>query len=256
MKANPLGRAGRTEVRAEELRVRKLLLQRVQNRALRIATGSHSNATISHLHHESKLMKVKDHLLMLSSQLLVKCHRISHPSNSLVNEPPGARRMKFTLSTKHHDDIQQFLTNGVIELDNFKPALDALHTSFVRESIINLGPNPLLDTVPPPIAASEAQLSRIQRSTLSQLRSGQCHLLNDYKVLTGRGTSAVCPECCLRRHTVPHLFQCDAVPTHLNLVDLWNNPRSVVEYLVKLPSFATLLPDDPPLPPPPPEPPP
>ena len=182
-------------------------LQRLQNRALRIATGCHSNASVSHLHHESKVTLVKEHLQMLSAQMLVKCNRISHPSNALVNEPSGPRRMKQTLSTKHFDEISQFLTNGVIELDDFKPALNSLHTSAVRKSIDKLGPNPLLGVVPPPIAPSEKTLSRLQRSTLSQLRSGQCHLLNDYKVLTGRGTSAVCPECKIRRHTVPHLFE-------------------------------------------------
>ena len=164
--------------------------------------------------------------------------------------------MKHTLSTKHIGDIQQFLTNGVIELDDYKPALDSLHTSAVRASIDKLGPNRLLGVVPPPIAASENSLSRLERSTLAQLRSGQCHLLNDYKVLMGRGTSATCPECLIRRHTVPHLFDCDAVSTQLTLVDLWKNPRSVMNFLVSLPSFMTIVPTNPPLPPPPPEPPP
>ena len=165
--------------------------------------------------------------------------------------------MKQTLSTKHTDDIRAFLNNGVIELDSYKPALNSIHTDAVRKSIASLGPNPLLGVSPPPIAASEKFLSRIQRSTLAQLRSGQCHLLNDYKVLTGRGTSAVCPECLIRRHTVPHLFNCDAAPTTLKLVDLWKNPRLVTNHLVKLPSFVTLSePTVPPRPPPPPEPPP
>ena len=38
------------------------LLQRVQNRALRIATGCHSNTPISHLHQETKFVLVQDHL--------------------------------------------------------------------------------------------------------------------------------------------------------------------------------------------------
>ena len=165
--------------------------------------------------------------------------------------------MKQTLSSKHHSVVSEFLSNGVIELDNFKPALDSIHTSAVRDSIRSLGPNPLLGVCPPPIAASEKRLSRIQRSTLAQLRSGQCQLLNDYKVLTGRGTSAICPECLIRRHTVPHLFNCDAAPTTLSLVDLWENSVTVTRFLVNLPSFVTLSePTDPPRPRPPPEPPP
>ena len=137
-----------------------------------------------------------------------------------------------------------------------KKIIDDIHTEAVKKSIAKLEPNPLLNAPPPPISPSEATLTRKQRTTLAQLRSGQCQLLNDYKVLTGRAQSALCPECLFRRHTVPHIFECDAAPTNLNIRDLWINPKTVVNYLVSLPSFACLLPTGPPPPRPPPEPPP
>ena len=149
--------------------------------------------------------------------------------------------------------------DGVLDPGDYKKSLDTLHTEAVSNTIAKLGKNPILDTNPPPIASSESRLSRKQRSTLAQLRSGQCHLLNDYLVLTGRKQSALCPECLIRRHTVKLIFNCDAAPTNLTIKDLWNNPVSVVGFLSTLPSFSSLeqtIPPAPPAPRPPPEPPP
>ena len=202
---------------------------------------------------------VKDHLELLSCQSLLSSHRISHTSYEVVRQNPGPRRMKETLATKHSGKINRFLTDGVLDPGDYKKSLDTLHTEAVSNTIAKLGKNPILDTNPPPIASSESRLSRKQRSTLAQLRSGQCHLLNDYLVLTGRKQSALCPECLIRRHTVKLIFNCDAAPTNLTIKDLWNNPVSVVGFLSTLPSFSSLeqtIPPAPPAPRPPPEPPP
>ena len=161
--------------------------------------------------------------------------------------------MKQTLHTRHSDRTNPFLSNGVLDPADYRNSLTSPHTYAVAYTISELGANPILGTAPPEIAASETTLSRRQRCTLSQLRSGQCHLLNDYLVLTGRSDSAVCHECLIRRHTVPHLFVCDAVPTNLTILDLWKNPISVVEFLKSLSSFSPLVSTEPP---PPPEPPP
>ena len=47
-------------------------IQRIQNRALRIATGCHSISSVSHLHHKAQFALVGDHLNMLSAQHLVR----------------------------------------------------------------------------------------------------------------------------------------------------------------------------------------
>ena len=230
------------------------LIQRVQNRALRIATGCHMASTVSHLHQEAQFAFVGDHISMLCTQFLANCYRDDHPSNAVVTLPSGPRSMKNTLQSKHLPLLEPHLVNGGIE--NYNHTLKAIHTQSVSNTITSLDPNPILGVTPPPISPSERRLSRIQRTTLAQLRSGHCRFLGDYRVLTGRSTSAVCPECLFRRQTVPHIFQCDACPTQLSLRDLWVNPVTVVEFLVSLSSFSTLIPPDPPPPPPPPEPPP
>ena len=128
--------------------------------------------------------------------------------------------------------------------------------SFPRALATCYEANRLLGTPPPPISPSESRLTRMQRTTLAQLRSGHCRLLGNYKVLTGISNSALCPQCLFRRQTVPHIFNCDAAQTDLTLRDLWINPVKVVGFLVSLPTFATLIPRDPHPPRPPPEPPP
>ena len=169
---------------------------------------------------------------------------------------PRARNMKQTLNSKHGGRIARFKTDGVIVQSQYRNVLDTLHTESVTRTIGELEPNPLLGERPPSISPSETTLTRRQRSTLAQLRSGQCHLMNDYQVLTGRTLSALCPECLFRRHSVTHLFNCDANPTSLSLHDMWNKPIEVINFLMTLPSFSSLVPAAPPPTPPPPDPPP
>ena len=192
---------------------------------------------------------------MLSAQHLACCLRPSHPSNAVVKAPPGPRSMKNSLQSKFLPALSSHLnSDGDIDSVNYGHVRSSIHTASVAKAISNLEPNRLLGTRPPPISPSESRLTRMQRTTLAQLRSGHCRLLGDYKVLTGISNSALCPQCLFRRHSVPHIFNCDASPTALTLLDLWVNPVKVVEYLVNLPTFAMLIPNDPPPPRPPPEP--
>ena len=48
-------------------------IQRTQNEALRIITGSHKMSSIDHLHSETKILLVEDHLNLLSAQYLIHC---------------------------------------------------------------------------------------------------------------------------------------------------------------------------------------
>ena len=43
-------------------------IKRAQNEALRIITGSHKMSSIDHLHSETKMLQVEDHLNLLSAQ--------------------------------------------------------------------------------------------------------------------------------------------------------------------------------------------
>ena len=164
--------------------------------------------------------------------------------------------MKATLQSKHLSSVSTFLTDGVIPPSEYKSTLKSIHTNAVASAISNHEFSRVLGGPRPDIDPSESSLSRAERATLAQLRSGTCQCLQDYKLMVGRSPSALCPECRFRRHTVHHLFDCDAVPTNLTVGDLWSNPVTSISFLKSLPSFSHLATTEPPAPRPPPEPPP
>jgi hypothetical protein len=83
-------------------------LQIIQNAAMRLMTGCHMASSVAHLHAETKLMPVDEHLSMLCAQFLASCLRRCHPSHNVVQLPPGphknkhVRPLKETLSPKRN----------------------------------------------------------------------------------------------------------------------------------------------------------
>ena len=132
-------------------------------------------SSIDHLNSETEMLKVEDHLNLLSAQYLVHfldaekvCHHITK-----MDQPP--REMKETIFTRHNQTVLPLLAN------NNKDTLQALHTSFVNRVTDTMTDNRVLHNLPPPINGEETNLSRRQRATLAQLRSGHCKLLYSYK---------------------------------------------------------------------------
>ena len=77
---------------------------------------------------------------------------------------------------------------------------------------------------PPPISVEDQRLYRKQRCTLSQLRSGHCHLLQDYKHRVLGEPSDICTYCGASPQYVRHLFTCNTHPTDLSPDNLWRDP--------------------------------
>ena len=103
-----------------------------------------------------------------------------------------------------------------------------LHTHAVDSAIQLQGNNRVLKKRPPPISDEEQRLNRRQRCTLSQLRSGHCHLLQDYKHRVFDEPSDICTECGASPQDERHLFACKTHPTDLSPEDLWRTPvRSI-----------------------------
>ena len=88
-----------------------------------------------------------------------------------------------------------------------------------RSAIQVLGNNIVLKERP--IADVEQRLNRRQQCTLSQLRSGHCHILQDYKHRVFGEPSDICIDCGASPQSVRHLFACNAHPTDLSPEDLW-----------------------------------
>ena len=130
------------------------------------------------------------------------------------------------------DNLHQTLSNRVTTASKQQERqLQALHTSFVNTAIGNMKDNRVLNSRPPSINDEETLLQRRQRTTLSQLRSGHCKLLNSYKKRLKQSDSSRCPDCGMDPQDVPHLFDCVAHPNDLSPVDLWDKPIETIREL-------------------------
>ena len=113
-----------------------------------------------------------------------------------------------------------------------KAALQALHTAAVVKAVQCHERNVVLDGRPPPINNSEKELTRKQRSTLAQLRSGHCRLLGSYKSRIKKDASLdVCADSGTTPHDVKYLFVCPAHPTTRIPSDIWSRPTDAVREL-------------------------
>ena len=212
-------------------------LQSIQNSALRIATGCVKMSNIDHLHTETQVLPVKDHLSLLSTQFLAKALQPNHPSHPIVTSPSGPRNKKATLQSRFLCNLTPYLEGGVLQPDRYKSTIAQLHTTAVATSISNRSPNRVLQSSPPPISEEEVILPRIHRTTLAQLRSGFCSSLKDFQVAIHSTTNPLCPSCRQYPQTVSHLFSCSEHPTDLTTADLWHRPLQTSEFLQRLPFF-------------------
>ena len=108
---------------------------RAQNEALRIITGSHWMSSIDHLHSETKMLHVEDHLNLLSAQYLVQCLDTENVCHHITKMDLPPSEMKETIFTRHNQTMLRLLAN------NRKDTIQALHTSFVNTAINNMNDN-------------------------------------------------------------------------------------------------------------------
>ena len=191
-------------------------IQYTQNEALRIATGCHKMSSIDHLHTVAEMLKVREHSELLSAQYLARCLEPGNVCHPITTRAIPERQMKETLYTRHRNTVEPMMVNN-----DRKSTLKALHTAAVVKAVQCHERNVVLDGRPPPISKSEKELTRKERSTLAQLRSGYCRLLGSY----------VCADCGTTPHDVNHLFVCPAHPTTLIPSNLWSRPTDAVREL-------------------------
>ena len=202
-------------------------IQYTQNEALRIATGCHKMSSVDHLHTEADMLKVREHSELLSAQYLARYLEPGNVCHPITTRAAPERRMKETLYTKHRNTVEPMMVKN-----DRKATLQALHTDAVDKAVRSQERNVVLDGRPPPISSSEKELSRRERSTLAQLRSGHCRLLGSYKSRIKKDASLnVCSDCGTSPHDVTHLFTCPAHPTTMIPSDLWNRPTDIVREL-------------------------
>ena len=124
-------------------------IQRVKNEALRIITGSHKMSSIDHLHSETQMLQVEDHLNLLSAQYLVQCLDTENVRHHITKMDLPPREMKETILTRHYQTVLPLLANIR------KDTLQALHTPFVNTEIGNMKDDRVLNIRPPSINDEE-----------------------------------------------------------------------------------------------------
>ena len=125
--------------------------------------------------------------------------------------------MKETLFTRHRSAVEPM----IIAKDK-KATLQAIQIMAVNQVVTSLGKNVVLDDRPPLINISEKELTRKERTTLAQVRSGHCRLRGSYKSRSSKDDSL--DVCAKTPHDVKHLFNCPDHPTTMTLSHLWNRP--------------------------------
>lgn len=207
--------------------------QVTQNKALRTLTGCTKSTNISHLHHETKILPIKDHLNMKGTQFLASTQNPSHPCNFMHHHPPPQRHMKRTTSL-HYSEI----------LNNIPPPpantslQKHIHNHIATSAIQNLQSNNILQEPPPDIHPSELTLTREMRTHLARLRCGHHPSLNQYKNRLDPTQDPQCPHCNAAPHTTQHLYtSCIPLTQHrmsFNITstrDLWERPAEAAGYL-------------------------
>ena len=133
-------------------------------------------SSIDHLHTEAEMLKVKEQSELLSGQYLARCLEPGNVCHAITTMATPERQMKETLYTRHQNTVEPMMIKN-----DRKDTLQALHTAAVVKAVQCHERNEVLDGRLPPIRNSEKELTKKERSTLTQLRSGYCRLLGSYK---------------------------------------------------------------------------
>jgi hypothetical protein len=202
-------------------------LQTIQNIALRTATGCTADSNTQHLHDETLVLPIKNHLQLQASQLRQKSQKPSHPLHNLLQQQNPKRQIKNSIFQANNTYIHTIATDPTtVTTENIKQNLKTIHTSIVQKYMTDRHPNKILNKEPPTINKSEESLSRKTRRILAQIRTNKSPLLFTYKHKIDPHTypNSFCPLCKSHEHDTTHLFSCSQVPTHLTPIDLWKNP--------------------------------
>ena len=152
-------------------------LQTLQNRALKTITGCTQTTRTDHLHHKTKVLKVKNHLELRGTQIIAAASsNPQHPLQYMAEHQGTARNIKKTPSREY--------TRKLTTLPPCPPRTGIkkhIHTHLTREYIGNLENNRLLGARPPDIHPSETSLPRVDRVHLARLRCGHHPALLSYR---------------------------------------------------------------------------
>ena len=213
-------------------------LQIVQNTALRIATGCTHDTSTQHLHDETNIQPIHQHLQLHTSQIRQKVQHPTHPLHKLTIHPHTPRLKKQT--TFNNINNINYTTNidthpNTVTQHQITANSTQIHTSIVQTYLLQRNHNKLIHQHAHKISPSEFSLPIKTRRTLAQLRTNKSPILISYlhKVDKTHHPSPPCPLCKTHPHTTYHIFSCTHLYTSNNTLDLWTSPERVVPLLVR-----------------------
>ena len=165
-------------------------LQIVQNTALRIPTRcTHDNT--QHLHDETNVLPIHQHLQLYASQIRQKAQHPTHPLHKPTIHPHTPRLKKQTTFNNIN------YTTNIGTQQQISANSTQIHTSIVQTHLLQRTHNKLIHQHAPKISPSELSLPRETRRTLAQLRTNKSAILISYlhKVVETHHTSPLCPLC-------------------------------------------------------------
>ena len=211
-------------------------LQTTQNTALRIATGCTNTTPIHHLHHETQVLPLKQHMDMRGTHQYTSTAHPAHPLHHLRSAPTKTPRSR----PPHKTPASYYTTH----LNSLPPTPDDItlrthiHTVYTRRAIDAFPPNTILGAPPPIIDTREQHLPREDRVHLARLRCGHHTSIPTYMHRIGRASTPTCVHCNSAVGTVEHvLLHCPALQLHRDrhhihaLEHLWELPEKTVGFL-------------------------
>ena len=178
---------------------------------MRTITGCTLDTNTQHLHSETKIIPLQNHLKLHASQLIQKASHPTHPLHPLTRQEAHPRYKK---QSTFNNNINYTLnipsstqTTSHTQIKNY---MKTIHTKIVHDSISSTH-NKIFSKQPPPIHESEITLDHHTRRTLAQLRSNKSPFILSYlnKSSPSSHPSPLCPlPNTPSRHPSPlHLLQ-------------------------------------------------
>ena len=163
-------------------------LQKLQNRSLRIITGCTETTPIYHLHNETKILTVQQHLKMIGTQFFSLTLIPNHPNH---HRQPPQRNKKMTPALLYSN-----IFNTIPPPPPTTNLTKHIYTTLTHRYLNSRQRNPILiNTLPHKDNSdinSEMTLSQKILMTLAQLQLGHCHLLQSFKFKINRVPSPTC----------------------------------------------------------------
>ena len=201
----------------------------MQNAALRTVTGCTQDTNIQHLHDETLILPIYEHLQLHASQYK---QNTQTSNSSLIQTYNILQHTKALTTDATQQTFPQTPTQSVQQ--TIKTNNRHIHTSIVSRHLVTRGNNKILRTPPPHIISSEEIIPRITRRTLAQLRTTNSPFLKSYlqKSKPNHIHHHYVPSITVT-HDTHHLFNCIHIRTTLSPLDLWTDPAGVTALLAR-----------------------